>query len=521
MRIYKRGMGILCAVILLALTGCQMHSGRDTGDTGSEAGHLDAGKRTEDDTTADGTTQATAGQETTEPIRLRIVHHNSEDFAFYGGYDTIELPDMNPDMPIVKAMREWSAAYEQDYMAQMADYINELSDEENLQPDVYYYLNKQIETQRVDSQVVSLSLFQSAFRGGVHGDYWTEGVSFDSQTGEQLTLEDLGDIKDDMKDAVWNRLKDEEYGFFDNPEATIEEMIQMESVCWYLTGGGIQVIFNPYELAPYASGDIRVLIPYEELEGMNAAYIPSGNEIEYQMLQEGSHYEEDIDGDGETELLSVMVNYGSEGEDTAVTVACNTSELILTDTVGMDSAYVCKAEGVYYLLVTTYGYGEYRTTRMYEFADDEPIEIFRQEGAEVLGYSQDGVWMLERIERLGTYFGYRYYRMQNGNLQRESDVYVLTNTKDAQYRCGITPNMGIPVLFRQEMDGELQEGVLEAGTKIYPTIIYDYPESGASTIGFELEDGTYGELQVQIIDGMQYVNEIEQSDMFDDLPYFG
>ena len=47
-------------------------------------------------------------------------------------------------------------------------------------------------------------------------------------------------------------------------------------------------------------------------------------------------------------------------------------------------------------------------------------------------------------------------------------------------------------------------------------------QSRTSTIGFELIDGTYGELEVYIDEeGRQYVNGIEQMDLFDDLPYAG
>ena len=72
------------------------------------------------------------------------------------------------------------------------------------------------------------------------------------------------------------------------------------------------------------------------------------------------------------------------------------------------------------------------------------------------------------------------------------------------------------------MDGSLEHSTLRAGITIYPITIQDHPESGTSTIGFELIDGTYGELEVYIDEeGRQYVNGIEQMDLFDDLPYAG
>lgn len=534
MRIYKRGMGVLCAAVLLVMTGCQAQ--RNEGTT-TEQGNDVGNYTTEEDTTETDATEQEGYEETSEPIRLRIAHHeyyNQEvedgNLPFQGEYDTIECPDMNPEIPVVKAILEWSDNYEQTYLTEVLDYIEEVKDEENVQPGMTYFLDGHMTTYRIDSQVVSLSLTQNSFRGGVHSEYWTSGLNFDAETGAILALEDLGEIKSDMKEYVWSQLEKQadEVQFFDNTEATVEEMIQDESICWYLTESGIQVIFNPYEIATFASGELRILVPYQELSGMKSDYLPlDGQNLEYELLKEGYVFEADVDGDGETEELSFQVDSENE-EETAVTVSCNTTGLTLTGAAGLDCAYVCRDGDTYYMLISTHGYGEYRITRVYEFADDEPIEIYRINDGELLGYAQGGIWMKERIERLGTYFGYRYYSLKDGIPMRTDDAYVLTNTRYAAYRQSITPNMGIPVKFRQESDGELLEGVLEAGTRIYPTIIYDYPtinsdypESGTTTVGFELEDGTYGELQVQIIDGMQYVNEINQFEMFDDLPYAG
>lgn len=535
MRIYKRGIGILCAAALLALTGCQAQ--QNEGTTTEQKNPDTENHATKEDEAGTTETQQKDKGETSEPIRLSIAHHeyyNQEvedgSLPFQGEYDTIECPDMNPEIPVVQAILKWSDNYEQTYLAEVLDYVDEVKDEENVQPGMTYFLDGQMTTHRIDSQVVSLSLTQNSFRGGVHSEYWTSGLNFDAETGAILALEDLGEIKSDVKEYVWSQLEkqSDEVQFFDNTEATVEEMIQDESICWYLTGSGIQVIFNPYEIATFASGELRILVPYQELSGMKPNYLPSDEQsLEYELLKEGYVFEADVDGDGETEELSVQVDYENE-EETAVTVCCDTTGLTLTDTAGLDCAYVCRDGDTYYLLITTYAYGEYRTTRVYEFADDEPIQIYCINGGKILGYAQNGIWMKERIERLGTYFGYRYYTLKDGIPQQTDSAYVLANTKYAAYRQSITPNMGIPVKFRQELDGELQEGVLEAGTPIYPTIIYDYPEitteypeSGTATVGFELEDGTYGELQVQIIDGMQYVNEINQFEMFADLPYAG
>lgn len=525
MRYYRKGM-ILCLAAALMLTGCQMQPGGDTETVNNtEVGE----KKTEEKKTEDATEQQ-ENQEASGTIRLRIEHHQYDDpvetgngVAFYGWYDTLQVMGMESESAIMQTLQSWADEYEKNYLSEAAAYADESRDDTYVQENnMYYYLSAGIKTERIDSQVVSLRLDNGAYRGGVHGDYWTNGVTFDTRTGKQLTLSDLGDIQSELKDYLWKQLESDSDGYFENSEQSLAELIQEGDICWFLTGQGVQIVINPYEIASYAAGQFRVLVPYETLTGMKTDYIPDSNMrgIDWGALMQDSVYEQDMDGDGNMDTLSIKVDGGDENSMDAVTVCYNTAELTLPEAFGMTSAYICKGDDKYYLLLTTYGYSEYRTSRLYEFPDGEPVEVFRLDGGEVLGCSQDGVWMQEEIQCLGTYWGYRYYILQDGTLKPESDTCVLTNTKESEYRYGITPNQDIPVRMQQEKDGKLEDAVLRAGIMIYPITIREQPESGVSTIGFELVDGTYGELDVRVDpDGRQYVNGIEQMELFDDLPY--
>lgn len=526
MKHYRKGI-VLCLAAALMLTGCQMQPGRGTETVNNSS---EEGKKTEEAKTEGVTEQE--NPEETGTIRLRVEHHSydspvdpGDGASFFGEYDTLRVIGTEPGSAIIQALQTWADAYEENFLSEAAAYADEAKNDTYAQESGNsYYLNSGIKTERIDSQVVSLSLDNGSYRGGVHGDYWTSGVTFDTRTGKQLTLSDLGDVQSELKDYLWKQLEPDSDEYFENSEQSLEELIQAGDICWYLTGQGIQTVINPYEIAPFAAGQFRVLVPYDALTGMKADYIPDQNMrgIDWGTLPEGSVYEQDMDGDGSPDTLSIRVDYGDENNTDAVTICYNTAELTLTETLGMTSAYICKDNDTYYLLLTTYGYDDYQTTRLYEFPAGEPVEVFRLGGGSVQGCSQDGIWMQEIIERLGTYFGYRYYTLQDGTLKIQSDIYELTNTNDSEYRKGITPNQDIPVRMQQEKDGSLEDSTLRAGITIYPVTIQEHPESGTSTIGFELIDGTYGELEVQIDeDGRQYVNGIEQTELFDDLPYAG
>lgn len=527
MKHYRKGI-VLCLASVWMLTGCQIQPEQGTEASGS---NYETEQMIEKKTEA-ATTEQSDIQVATGALRLQIEHHyydseeNSEEtIFFFGEYDTLQVTDTDPESSIKQALETWANEQKKNYLTEAAGYASEAKEDTYMQENnMYYYLKNGIQTERVDSQVVSLSLANSAYRGGVHGDYWTKGVTFDTYTGEQLTLADLGDIQTELKDYIWKQLEPDSDELFEDSEQVIADLIETGDICWYLTGQGIQIVINPYEIASFAAGQRQILVPYQELTEMKSEYIPEESTagIMYLSLEEETVYNLDMNNDGLPDTLHINVDYESEGNLGAVTIGYNTSELILQDSLGVTSAYICKDSGTMYLLLTTYGYSDYQTTRLYEFPDGEPIEVYHLDGGKVWGCSQDGVWIEEVVEKLGTYWGYRYYILKDGILQIESDIYNLTNTKDAEYRHGITPKQDISVRMERGMDGALEDSTLRAGITIYPVTIQDHPESGTSTIGFELIDGTYGELEVRIDkDGRQYVNGIEQTELFDDLPYAG
>lgn len=219
MKKYQKRIGALCAVMILMLTGCQIQPDRGT-ETGSSS--LKEEKKTESTKSETTTEQVDIAQEPAEMIRLRIERQYYEGpdvteggTVFFGEYDTLALVDTDPTTAIGKALEDWNADYENEYRMQAVQYADQAKEDTDTVADgMYYYLSSEIKTERVDSQVVSLRLDNSAYRGGVHGDYWENGITFDAQNGKQLTLSDLGNIQSDLKEYVWQKLKPREEDFF-------------------------------------------------------------------------------------------------------------------------------------------------------------------------------------------------------------------------------------------------------------------------------------------------------------------
>lgn len=142
---------------------------------------------------------------------------------------------------------------------------------------------------RMDEKVLSLYGTSMSYGGGVHPNYFCISVSYDLATGEPLTLADVlldqaaadtlcGMIIEEL-DAIR-----EEYYLYDGYERTVNERYGTvfdttwePTEAWYLSDEGLGIYFSPYDLAPYASGEINLVFPYETLTGiLKSDYFPAG-----------------------------------------------------------------------------------------------------------------------------------------------------------------------------------------------------------------------------------------------------
>ena len=106
------------------------------------------------------------------------------------------------------------------------------------------------------------------------------------------------------------------------------------------------------------------------------------------------------------------------------------------------------------------------------------------------------------------------YRFSEGSLVPEEERFTFIHAKDWKDRMMPVTKAKVPVKI--EKNGELTEQELPAGTKIYPV-----NTDNESVLGFELEDGTYGEIQFIRKEGIIYINNVQEYDCFEDLPYAG
>ena len=147
----------------------------------------------------------------------------------------------------------------------------------NIEANLTLASNRTVLVARADEKLISLLYNDYSYTGGVHGSYGYTGYIFDTETGEQLTLDklapDLDAFKTWLTAAMVEKVNsDDELKqslTVDDVETALAALIREGS--WYLDGDGLTVFSSVYEIASYAAGVINFKFSYDEI----APYIDS------------------------------------------------------------------------------------------------------------------------------------------------------------------------------------------------------------------------------------------------------
>ncbi len=141
-------------------------------------------------------------------------------------------------------------------------------------------IQQHISQKRADEKVLSMEVNQYEFHGGTHGQTTIIGLTFDTKTGKELRQSDIIMNQNQFERIASEFLITEAEkmlgeAIFPEYKETIRE--QMPHLSWMLTDYGMQVVFQEYDIAPYAAGPIRIEIPYKLIKDTLAIqYLPDG-----------------------------------------------------------------------------------------------------------------------------------------------------------------------------------------------------------------------------------------------------
>lgn len=146
-----------------------------------------------------------------------------------------------------------------------------------------FSMSRTIRSERDDSSIVSLRIVDRASLGTT-STLKISGSTFNSQTGEEIKLADLGDSSEKIVNAISEKIlvsfnEDPKYqGVFFNEgySETIKSLVSDGH--WYLSADGIVIIANPGEIADAAAGFYEFTVSYDELgDVINKDFIPSSD----------------------------------------------------------------------------------------------------------------------------------------------------------------------------------------------------------------------------------------------------
>lgn len=429
-----------------------------------------------------------------------------------------------------ESVRRWSEEKVAQLQAQGDEYAQWAAEDEAIAEyfaDSYFYsMFNEIQVARADSQVISLLEMYSDYTGGAHGNYGFIGTTFDAVSGEILELEDI--LKDDdgfrarAADAIKKELE-EKYGeeLFPDYADTVEKMWSVDGgPKWYLNGAGITFIFNPYEVGPYAMGEVRIMLPYLEfaeymeasyvgLNGAGTAQIPMEEEV---MLSELSA------PDGQKELLRVHQETLEDYMDGPLYLELNGSATEVGTFGSVGDVYLLRREDgrTFVILDADYASADF-VTFVYEAADGKLVLRDRMEGAGLQGgaVNTQSLVLNKHLDVLGTYIARMDYTMdENGKLVQEDEFFQIQQRSDPY--CLLTTAQELPVTI------EGADTVLPAGSRIR---IVSTDDIGTAVFRDE-DSGEEGEIHYVRGDGAEdtwtiYIDGVPDYEYFELLPYAG
>ena len=119
--------------------------------------------------------------------------------------------------------------------------------------------------------ILSVTSFFYEYSGGAHGNYGEGYTVFDVSGGDTIGIKDIfaPGFENKLNTIIEQRVKSEykipQGGSLEEAGFLVEDGIKYTDN-FYLTKSGIGFLYNPYEIAAYSLGQIKVFIPYNELK---------------------------------------------------------------------------------------------------------------------------------------------------------------------------------------------------------------------------------------------------------------
>jgi hypothetical protein len=129
-------------------------------------------------------------------------------------------------------------------------------------------LERSVEVNFNDHGIFGVSFVDFSYTGGAHGNSLLLFSNFDVNTGDEISLNSLCTVNDSFNESMENIFRNsqniskttslEDAGFWFNEGFYVPDN-------YFFSSKGIHFFYNPYEVAPYASGAIELYVNWKEI----------------------------------------------------------------------------------------------------------------------------------------------------------------------------------------------------------------------------------------------------------------
>ena len=120
-----------------------------------------------------------------------------------------------------------------------------------------------------EHKLITYKVSCETFTGGAHGMYWETYLTFNTEDGMQVKLQDI--LSEDrlpaLRDLIYEKLTEND-GFVPD-YITPDCELATDNIVF--TDTELTFVYNPYDVAPYSSGLIAIPVTWEEIETIKNA----------------------------------------------------------------------------------------------------------------------------------------------------------------------------------------------------------------------------------------------------------
>lgn len=424
---------------------------------------------------------------------------------------------------LAKSVELFNEVHHKTCKKECKEYLAEAKEMHELEPEGNsYQIQHNVEVERSDQAIFSVSYCTELYRGGAHGGSVYGGATFDTKTGNKLNLKDIitdMDAYEEMAVPFVTEQVEESYGevLFPEYEETIKKTILNPN--WMLTNYGLKLIYNEYELAPYVEGMIDVQIPYSKLaDVMKPEYVIHSESPVMIKLEQGQ--DSYLWMNGKETLLNFEAVVEEEEywlKKVVISIDGRKKTVFKGEEYGTyygaDCFYLRNQDGKDYLILEKQADNDWRTLTLFAIEDQKLVECDWMDCSIDDNFLHSPTFKInKKIDLLGSYQASKHYFVDaDGKFASDEDRYELMNELGTKWEVKLKAKKDVLV----EVDGN--EFTLKKGSVIRPIAAED------TKLYFLMEDGKEGSLMAEVNEESYgyTINGVEEEKLFKGIMYAG